>query len=27
MEIQYVTNDKGEKIRVVISFHEWNKLK
>jgi hypothetical protein len=26
MKVQYVTNDKGEKISVLIPFDEWNKL-
>lgn len=26
MDIQYLTNDKGERISVLISFKEWNKL-
>jgi len=26
MNIQYLTNDKGERISVLIPFQEWNKL-
>jgi len=26
MEIQYLTNAKGEKVSVLIPFHEWKKL-
>lgn len=26
MDIQYLTNDKGEKVSVLIPFKEWNKL-
>lgn len=26
MNIQYLTNDKGEKISVLVPFQEWNKL-
>jgi hypothetical protein len=26
MKIQYLTNDKGEKISVLVPFKEWEKL-
>lgn len=26
MNIQYLTNDKGERISVLVPFQEWNKL-
>lgn len=26
MDIQYVTNDKGERVSVLVPFKEWNKL-
>ena len=26
MDIQYLTNDKGERISVLVPFQEWNKL-
>ncbi len=26
MKVQYLTNDKGERISVLIPFKEWNKL-
>jgi hypothetical protein len=26
MKVQYLTNDKGERISVLIPFKEWNRL-
>ena len=26
MDIQYLTNDEGERISVLVPFKEWNKL-
>jgi len=26
MDIQYLTDDKGERISVLVPFQEWNKL-
>jgi hypothetical protein len=26
MKVQYLTNDKGERISVLIPFNEWNRL-
>lgn len=26
MNIQYLTNDKGERISVLVPFKEWNRL-